>query len=343
MAYKKPKSIEQKLNIQEIWNKELETFKREPKERNYISASDIGKSYLDRWLKMKGVPETNPFEPRVMRIFSAGEQFHWLIRKVFEKIGLLINAEQIVKIPATEKILAIIGYYDLLLGGKVDKQKGFEAIKGYGFSPFIEQKAINLLNFFANEYPNGFEPIICENKSVHSNAFWGFQEGKGYLVNAYQHQELQLYTYLKALNMKEGKLLLISKDDLSLAEYIVKNPTEKLEKLWKEDIETISKYYLENIEPEREPDIVFDETKKKWVSNWKIERSVYLTRITGCKDKNEWLEKIKPELKEKNKEFKKAVKSELENEKAEEETFKQQEAEDKVKEANLSLSENENE
>jgi len=253
------KSIEQmhnekqaeKLIIQEIWNKELETFKREPKERNYISASDLGKSYLDRWLKMKGIPETNPFEPRIMRIFSAGEQFHWLIRKVFEKIGLLINAEQMVKIPTTEKTLTVIGYYDLLIGGKVDKQKGLEAIKSYEFSPFIEQRAISLLNFFAEEYPNGFEPVICENKSVHSNAFWGFQEGK-----------------------------------------------EKIEKSWNKDIETISKYFLENIEPPKEPDMVFDETKKKWVANWKVERSPYLTRITGCKDKNEWLKRVKEQIKE---------------------------------------------
>lgn len=298
----------EKVNIQEIWNKELEIFKREPKQRNYISASDIGKSYLDRWLKMKGEPETNPFEPRVMRIFSAGDQFHWLIRKVFEKIGLLINAEQMVKVAGTDKLLPVIGYYDLLIGGKVDKIKGMEAIKNFGFSPFIEQKAIALLNYFAETYPNGFEPVICENKSVHSNAFWGFQEGKGYLTEAYPHHELQLYTYLKGLNMKEGKILLISKDDLSLAEYIVKNPTERLEKAWKEDIETISRYCIENIEPPKEPDIIFDEPKKKWVSNWKIERSIYLTRITGCKNKEEWLAKVKLELKEKNKKPKKIKK-----------------------------------
>ena len=291
---------ENKFSIAGIWNESLEKGKYEIKSRNYISASDIGKSMLDRWLKMKGTPETNPYDTRVLRIFAAGNEFHHLIRKVFEKIGLIIDAERYSEIPENEKHLKILGYYDLKLGGKVNVEEAEKRIREYGFSEFIESKALFLLHYFAEKYPNGLNQVIAEVKSVNSNAFWS---KKDYLSEAYPWHILQLYTYLKALNIPEGKLLYISKDDLSLVEHSVLYPTNSLEDRWNEDVEKITVHYLENTEPKAEPNIVFNQRKGKaglWEVNWMLARSPYLTKITGLSS-TDWEKKAKEAMKAKNK------------------------------------------
>jgi CRISPR/Cas system-associated exonuclease Cas4 (RecB family) len=66
-----------------------------------------------------------------------------------------------------------------------------------------------------------------EIKSKHSRSFW-------YMVNKQEgpmrHHEYQLWMYLKLLNISEGSLLYISKDDLTVAEFIVQLKNRKLEK-----------------------------------------------------------------------------------------------------------------
>ena len=290
--------MKQKLDIAQLWNESLEQERYEVKERNYINASDIGKSMLDRFYKMKGIPETNPYDYRVLRIFAAGNEFHHLLKKVFEKIGILIDSEQRIEIPATEKTLKIVGYYDLNLGGKINTEQAEKRIKEYEFSFYVEQKALRLAHYFKEKYPQGFEPTICEIKSVHSNAFWS---KKYYLAEAYPWWKLQIYTYLKALNISEGRLFCISKDDLSLIEYIIRYPDKILEEKWVKDVEAISNYYLKNIEPPKEPEIIFNETKKKYVINWMLARSPYFTKITGFTDTEVWGEELKEKIKQLNK------------------------------------------
>lgn len=291
-----------------IWNEELEQNRKEVKERDYISASDIGKPYLDRYLKMNGVPETNPFEPRVLRVLAAGDEFHAILRRFFRRLGLLIDYEKRVEIPATEKTLKVLGYYDLMVGGKVNVEEGNKAIEEEDFTPFLKEKAKRILNYFAEKYPDGIKPIICEVKSVHSASFWRFQneQKSGYLTEIYPHYELQLYTYLKATGLNEGRILLISKDDLTIAEFVVMYPNKRLEEKWREDVEKMSYYYLTKTMPPKEPDIVYDEKVKKWKINWRVERSPYLSYITKL-SKDEWLKKVKKELALKNKELKKVV------------------------------------
>jgi len=55
-----------------------------------------------------------------------------------------------------------------------------------------------------------------ELKSKHSRAFWHMnKKNKG----ANDHHKMQLWTYLKSLDKPEGRIVYISKDDLSILEY----------------------------------------------------------------------------------------------------------------------------
>jgi len=297
---KKEKIKVKAWGVAQIWNETFEAQQYPPKKRDYISAGDIGKSFLDRYYKMQGIEPTNPFDYRTLRVFSAGNEFHHLIHKIFEKIGLVINAEQYVEIPATDKTLKVLGYYDLKLGGKVNLKKAINMIKAQEFSEFVEKKAIELAKYFKKKYPNGFTPIICENKSINSNAFWA---RKNYIGFGYIHHQMQLYTYLKATDIKRGVLLYISKDDLMIEECPMYNPTERLEKIWIKDIEQMTYYIKNNIIPPKEDDIIWDEKKKKWIINWKVSWSSYFTKITGFKDSKEWEKSLRPKVNKLNKEY----------------------------------------
>lgn len=296
-----------RLTLEKVWNSSLNLEAWPVKKREYIRASELGKPYLDRWYSMKGIEPTNPFEERVRRVFAAGDQFHWLIRKVFEKAGLVKDFEGEVKLELKDA-LPLIGHYDILVGGIVDWDKARKNIKEYGFSEPVEQRALKLVDYLEKEFKEGVPEVIYEVKSVNSIAFWGWQNGTGYLQEAYEHHKMQLYAYLLATGIKEGRILYVSKDDLTLLEHVILLDDDLLREKVEKDINEFSKYWFENKRPPKEPDIVFDEAKKKWKPNWKIERSLYLTKITGL-SKEEWLKKTREKVNKKNKKMRELLKT----------------------------------
>jgi len=328
----KDKNKKEEWSVMKFWNDLLGLTKRyPPKVRDYISASDIGKNYWDRYQKMMGVEVTDPFDDRTLRIFSAGDEFHHLMKNVFKALGIFINSQddpdengrnQWSIIPATSKTLKVLGKYDVLVGGKVKVEQTRELCRKMGFSDFVERRTIKMAEFLAEKYPNGLPELLYEIKSTNSLAFWN---KKDYLSSAYPHHLLQCYAYLKANKKPEGRILYISKDDLMTAEIPVYLNDPKLEKAFQEDIEKMSYYILNHIEPPKPPSIVFNEKKKlkfqakkkryvingSYEFNWEILRSQYFKKMTGCKTRQEWEEKHKIELSEKNKELKEKFKGRL--------------------------------
>jgi len=116
---------------------------------------------------------------------------------------------------------------------KIEKQVRVE-IKDWDASGIIDLIA---------EY-NG-EKKIYELKTKHSKAFWHMQkDGKPMR----QHQQ-QLWFYLKATGIKDGSLLYLEKDALSILEYPVRLDDENLEKEVREQLELLNKAWKEkNIE-----------------------------------------------------------------------------------------------
>ena len=295
--------------IQTIWNETLlvqqEERKYEP--RDIIWASEIGSPFIDRWLKMKAIVPTNPYTPRQLRLFEAGRIFEWIVERVLRKAGLLIDTQQKAHFRPQDypedygTLLGVWGRTDMEGGGKPDYQKAIEFIKEDKLPGSLEGIALKIIERFQELYSDGLENLILEIKSVNSLAFWAHIEE---LMKAYTHHRLQLYTYLRYFK-KNGKIIYISRDDLSIQEVNISWEDKELEKLWFEDIKQITHYYITNTQPPKEPNIIWNEKKQEWeINKWKVGRSQFLTFLTGYKTSEEWEEVAGKEARKRNREFK---------------------------------------
>lgn len=272
--------------IQDLWNDTLIEKQREVKPRDYIRASEIGGAFLDRYYKMKGIPFSDPFEARVLRIFETGNIFEWLVKMVLVRSGILVSTQDEVRIK-TPMMLDVVGHLDLIGGGKPNFEEAevvIEVLKQLDFPSNMMMVADKIIEVVKTKFPDGLPPLLYEVKSINSMVFW---RGDKMLEKPYPHHELQLYTYLKGKGMKEGRIIYVSKDDLTIAEFAV-FPTDELEARWHEDVKTITKHYKFDNQPDAEPPVVWSKQKRKYELNWKLARSNYFTKITGVIDKKEW-------------------------------------------------------
>jgi hypothetical protein len=75
-----------------LWNKALETRADRPLvKREKMWASELGGAYVDRYLKMKAVPPSNPPNPRSLRKFEAGNIWEYIAEYVLKRSGILID------------------------------------------------------------------------------------------------------------------------------------------------------------------------------------------------------------------------------------------------------------
>jgi len=293
--------------IQAHWNK---TTRKPypPKKRDYITFGDLGTSFLDRYYKMNAEPVTNDFDERVLRIFDAGNVMEFIVLRALAMAGILNTKQTYVEIPATEGRLKVMGYLDATIGGFADWDKAKETIERhleeYKLSldkELLEQKAISIIEGLRVAYPDGkIEEMLIEVKSINSMAFWAHKNrDKAGNFLGYDHNKMQAYGYMKATGLKKGLLLYISKDDFVMEEIGLILGNEKMEEMFYKDVNTMSNYYLNDIVPPAEPEILWNDKKKCYESNWKLERSSYLTKITG-KEKEVWIEETGKKVRELN-------------------------------------------
>lgn len=88
--------------------------------------------------------------------------------------------------------------------------------------------------------------IVYEVKSKHSKAFW-YMNDKNEGANI-QHK-MQLWTYLKVLNIPEGRLIYLSKDDLAILEYIILLNDSYLEKKVTNELKILNQAWKEQLPP----------------------------------------------------------------------------------------------
>lgn len=309
-------------SIQTLWN-DLITEERSPQPRDYIRGSEVGKNFFFRYLQMKGVPYTNHFDSRILRVFDCGHIFEEdIMKRIFNLLGLLITTqdEVIIEEPG---LLKVIGHHDPRLGGKIDLDKVKENISDPSVSDWMRVRVLELAVKLHTQYPNGLEDLITEMKTVNSMAFWAHknQDPETGFFGGYPHHKLQLWTYLKGKNHEKGRLFYMSKDDLTLMETPVLLGDKKLKKLWFEDIKTMTALFNKGTEmakvgqeipyfdankgegnipdwlkPYIPPNVVYNENKKKYEANWEVGRSNYMTLLTGYKTVDEWEGSIRKEL-----------------------------------------------
>lgn len=310
-----------KWGITKIWNESLVTEQRKVEPRSHMWATDLGKDFWERYQKMMGVAFTEPYDERTLRKFAAGNFFEDLIAYVLKKVGILQSAQEWVEIPETKDHLRITGKMDLKAGGITDWKEAEKNVKEAEFPEAIEKIALNLVEHFAKEYPEGLTNKIIEVKSVNSQVFWA---KKDYLNEAYPHHELQLYMYLRALkDISEGCVFYISKDDLTVAEMPVIYPNPRLEAKFLKDVKEMSEYYRNKKEPEKPDNVIFDPRKKlrfQWnkekhiiqgcyTDNWQVKWSPYLTMLTDGMKLEQWEGVVRQQVAEKNAQLKEMYKS----------------------------------
>lgn len=308
------------FTLSEIWNTKVRNSERSRvKKRDYIGSSDIGRTYIDRYYKMKGVAPSNPFEERVLRIFDSGKWFEQLVTMVYSLSGLIQQRQPYFEIPGTKDRLKVIGYGDAIIGGTINwddrRARVAEAVKTMGLmvstnegNPDVVesiQEQVMIFEQYAYKVIDELEkiwgtvaipPTAIEFKTINSLAFWRHKNRTpDKIFLGYDHHKLQQLASLHGLNLDFGRVTYISKDDLMLEEVGVKRGMELEKAMW-EDIDKMSYYYMANEEPPKEPEIVYNERKKVFEGNWEVKRSPYLTLIYGYKSQDDFDSKHHQEL-----------------------------------------------
>jgi len=267
-----------KWSIAQVWNAALENGKtRELKQRDYMWASELGGSYIDRYLKMKAVEPTNPPNARSLRKFEAGNIMEWVVGLVLKRAGVYKDTQEWVA-HQYPNLLKVTGRLDFLAGGEVDWVKAKAEISVLELPDFFNRATSNILEYLSKEYPTGLENIVIEVKSCSSFMFERYEK-----IGADIHHQLQAFHYLKSKGLPEAHIVYISRDDLRILEFGVFNPSP-IEDIYKADIQKMTDIIIQGKDPDKEPLIIFDEAVGKFSKNWKVEYSNYLTLLYGFKE-----------------------------------------------------------
>lgn len=280
---------------------------------------------------MTGIKPDFDFPERVLRKFEAGNFFERIIGFVLMSSGILIHDNKPMEIPEDDDHLRISVRPDFVAGGKPDWEKAKKDIEEnplFSLMPALGRIAEQIVAQFSKDYPDGLKKLVFEIKSVNSMVFWA---KKDYLRDAYPHHALQCLAEMKAVGLDEGRILYISKDDLTTAEFPIYIDDPELNKLYEEDVRTMTKCIRDNVAPTKPDSVVFDKDKKLrfqfnkkkeiiqgcYCPNWQVEWSNYITQLTGFTGKTQeetvikWKNSLKAEIKEKNEKLKDEFKARL--------------------------------
>jgi len=286
------KIVKSSWSIRDIWNETLDNPVQRPLQpRNYLYASELGKSYCDRYLKMYGVKPTNPPNTRSLRKFQAGDSWEWIVGIVLMAAGMLKKRQLRVetKLP---RLAAVSGRLDFTVGSPSSYQEAKDNIKriqdqlelfGLGLPPFF----FKAIDKFVDNY-KGIELMdyITEVKTVSSFMMDKIQKTGEPMI----HHVLQNFHYVLGNDqgITTGKLLYVCKDDCIMEEFDVVN-NETIYQVYKDDVKKMSKYYAAGFNPKnplelmppKEPLVVFEEGVWRFSKNWNVEYSDYLLLLYG--------------------------------------------------------------
>lgn len=275
-----------KLSFAEIWNSSLNTEDRPLKERPYCWASELGKPMVDRYLAMTATPYSNSPNTRSRRKFFAGNVWEFVAGLILSQLGIIQDNQQEVW---THGALSVKGKLDYLLGGKPNYDKARDTIRHFQFQKEMTDRFVKVIEMF--EQTIGYEeiePRVHEIKSCSEYVIDKLQNG-GNIIG----HDLQIHHYLKGLNMPQGEIDYISKNDALMETSIINFPNLELDNKCEQDLITLKGYLVAKQQPPKEPLILFEE---KFTKNFGIEYSSYLTLVYGFKEPMEYSELVKGKI-----------------------------------------------
>lgn len=272
----------------QIWNKSLEERKEMPTTpRDYIWASELGKSAIDIILRMRGETPTNPPNPRSLRKFEAGNIWEWVVKLILLRAGILQGNQKYCswQYPG---LLRVSGKLDFVAGGRPDYERSRAELNKL-FLPEVFLRAVNkIIDYFEKEYPDGLRSKILEIKSVSGILFDKLERSQ----TCNRNHRLQLTHYLVANCMERGDIVYVSKDDCRMIEIGVFRQNSEEE--YRAEIKKLTDWYGSRELPPAEKPIVFNEEFSRFEKNWHVAYSLYLTKVYGLENQKEFDDKYTP-------------------------------------------------
>lgn len=278
----------------------------QPRER--IWASELGKAQVDIWYALRGETPTNPPNVRSRRKFMAGDFWEWFFVRIMMIAGIFQSSQDYIQ-HQYDGLLNVSGKLDIKAGGKPDYKKSRENIDAFfaGDESNFGIKLKKTLNAVVDHLESKFgdrnlKDIIIEVKSCSGMMFDKYERtGK-----ANPNHVLQLYHYLKGTDMDEGHVFYVSKDDCRVMEFGVWKDSP-VEQDYFNFIKSVSEFHKSNTQPPIEPLVVFDWDDCRFFKNWKVEYSMYLTKLYGFEDPEHYRTIWDGEVASLNRTFKRAV------------------------------------
>lgn len=316
----KPKIIGHSWNFASIWNEALRSMPDKPlQKREHIWASELGGSFIDRYLKMHAIPYTNPPNDRSRRKFVAGHIWEWIIGLVLTMVGVL-KQKQLrgeVEIPG---LLRVTGKLDFVAGGVIDWERSRAKIREIqqlfavcfdDMPPFILYAIDKVLASMERQYGNNpIKEMILENKAVSTPMFEKIEKSK----RAIPHNVLQSYHYILAnKTITEAKLNYVCKDDSIMQEFDIEHSRQLLG-FYKADVQEMTVLFQVSNKknplktmPPKEAEVLFDADVFRFEKNFRVEYSNYLEMLYGYKTPEEFRMKWASQVSNWNRVFKRCV------------------------------------
>lgn len=275
------------FTFSEIWNDSVATEDREPKERDYCWASELGKPLIDRYLTMKGVKPTNPPNIRSRRKFFAGNVWEFIAGMVLNQLGIIQEGQE--RVEVEDYALKVTGKLDFKIGGIPNYSKARDNIRSFNFDRAMTDRFLKAVNNFEATFGNEeIAGLIYEMKSCSEYVVEKIDNGGNIIWH-----DLQLWHYLKGMNMPDGRLAYISKNDALMAERQIMLDDNHLSGKYSADLKILKGYLDANQRPPVEDLIVWE---GKFQKNFLIEYSQYLTLLYGFKRPDEYADSVSSKI-----------------------------------------------
>jgi hypothetical protein len=262
------KQTEIDWHLGEIWNEAAFIEQKPLVKRDYVYASELGGSMVDRYLKMLAVPFTDPPNTRSLGKFLAGRMWEKSVKNVLKACGVYHRDEVKCNSSPYSDTLDVHGRCDFICGAFeiefaqyqldaikdfIDEDlyhKGCGIIKRLGGKP-LKTKGIELKSCSSYVY----DRVVKTKRPIPIHA----QQG-----NYYQR-------FLKI----PFDVSYISKDDSFMVDSQI--DSDKMEPLLRADLEKITYFLLKSIVPPEEPLMSFNPITGNFEKNIQIEYSPYIS------------------------------------------------------------------
>lgn len=256
--------------LMKVWNDTIEKGEQKLEKRERVYASELGWSMIDRFLKMNATPYTNPPNSRSYRKFMAWDIWEWIVQVVLVKAGINFRTQEKVTLEY-EWLLPISWRIDFIITGETDWEAAEERLKTEEMPEFMRKLATAILENYKGKV---FKEKILEIKSVGSFVFDNIES----VDNPKTYHMNQGGAYALSTGI-DTDIIYVSRDDVRILQYSISGIIDEIEKDIIDDLTKITYYIKNNVQPEKEKMVVWNNDKGKFEKNWKVEYSPYLSML----------------------------------------------------------------